>query len=61
MAYNRHRRSLLDTEDWEAWDHFFVELFSTKAEKLSREEWVSLTWAFDAEFWGHVGARLFPD
>ncbi len=61
MGYNRHERGLLGTDEWEAWDTFFVEVFSRQAERLSRDQWNALAYAFDADFWGHVGARLFPE
>jgi hypothetical protein len=61
MAYNRHDRGLLGTDEWAAWDRYFVELFSVAAERLSRDQWASLTYGFDADFWGHVGESLFPN
>ena len=59
MAFNRHERGLLGTDDGDAWDRFFVGLFSVEVERLSREQWRSLEYAFDADFWGHVNASLF--
>jgi hypothetical protein len=59
MAYNRHERELLGTDEWEAWDQYFVQLFSAKAERVSRDQWSSLAFGFDADFWEHVGESLF--
>jgi hypothetical protein len=56
----RHRRGLLATDQWDAWDGYFGEIFSAGAERLSPDQWGSLAYGYDPEFWDHVGASLFP-
>jgi hypothetical protein len=60
LAYNRHRRGLLATDQWDAWDGYFGEIFSAGAERLSPDQWGSLAYGYDPEFWDHVGASLYP-
>lgn len=59
LGFNRHRRGLLASDQWEAWDTYFVDVFSTGAERMSRAQWESLAYGYDTVFWGHVGASLY--
>lgn len=60
LAFNRHRRGLLASDQWEAWDVYFSEIFSTGAERMPEAQWESLSYAYDPVFWQHVGTLLYP-
>lgn len=59
LGFNRHRRGLLASDQWEAWDRYFAEIFSTGAERMPRNQWVALGYGYDADFWDHVGEQLY--
>lgn len=61
LAYNRHRRGLLATDQWEAWDGFFAEIFSSGPERMPRDQWEALSYGYDPDFWAWVGAALYSD
>jgi len=60
MAFNRFQRDLLAVDQWNAWNTYFVELFTTGGEKLSKARWEELKYGFDPTFWQHVGKSLYP-
>ena len=59
LAYTRHRDQLLSDPQWQAWDGYFTETFSTGGEKITRQQWNALVNGFDRGFWEHVDAELF--
>ena len=59
MAYTRHEAGLLADEHWQPWNVYFTELFSNGAERLSRERWQELEFAYETKFWNHVDSALF--
>ena len=61
LAYNRHRRGLLATDQWEAWDGFFAAIFSSGPERMPREQWEALAYGYDSDFWQYVGTSLYSD
>jgi len=60
LAFNRYENELLADNEWTAWDRYFTETFSRQAEALGEQRWKDLHYAYDADFWTHVGAALFP-
>ena len=61
MAYTRHQTGLLADDHWEPWDTYFIEMFRSGAERLSRERWIELKYGFEPNFWNHVDQALFGD
>ena len=59
LGFNRHRRGLLATDQWDAWDGYFAEIFSTGAERMPADQWESLAYGYDPVFWEHVGRSLY--
>ena len=59
LAYNRHERGLLAPQQWNDWDRYFIELFRTGGEKLSKDQWEEWKYGYGDEFWSHVGQALF--
>ena len=59
LAYNRHQRDLLAPQQWNEWDRYFIELFRTGGERLSRDQWEEWTYGYGDDFWSHVGHSLF--
>lgn len=59
LSFNRYRRGLLAEDQWQAWDGYFREVFSTGAERMPEEQWTSLAYGYDPVFWDHVGAALY--
>lgn len=59
LGFNRHRRGLLAPDQWEAWDGYFQEIFSTGAERMPEAQWESLSYGYDPVFWDHVGMALY--
>lgn len=59
LGFNRHRRNLLATDQWEAWDGYFREIFAVGAERMSEDQWESLAYGYDPDFWAHVGNSLY--
>jgi hypothetical protein len=59
LGFNRHRRGLLAPDQWEAWDGYFRETFSTGAERMPEAQWESLAYGYDPGFWDHVGVALY--
>ena len=59
LAYNRHERGLLATQQWKEWDRYFTELFRTGGEKLSESQWEDLKYGYGDQFWLHVSQALF--
>ncbi len=59
LGFNRHRRGLLATDQWEAWDGYFQEIFSSGAERMPRAQWESLSFGYDGDFWDYVGRALY--
>lgn len=61
MAFARHEEGLLSDPRWNAWDDYFIGLFRTGDERISREYWEALRYGFDADFWEHVKRAVFRD
>ncbi len=59
LGFNRHRRGLLASDQWAAWDSYFVVIFTTGAERMPQTQWESLAYGYDPVFWEHVGASLY--
>ena len=59
LAYNRYERDLLAPQQWNEWDQYFIELFRTGGERLSREQWEEWKYGYGDDFWSHVGQSLF--
>lgn len=59
LAYNRHERDLLASDQWLAWDRYFTETFKFGGERLSYERWDELQYGYADDFWMHVKASLF--
>lgn len=59
LAYMRHEADLLSDRQWQAWNTYFIELFTHGAERLSKQRWDGLRQGFDAGFWAHVDEALF--
>lgn len=58
LAYMRYQEDLLSERQWQAWDTYFTDLFSTGGEKLSRKVWDGYRSGFDPGFWAHVDAAV---
>lgn len=59
LAFNRHENELLADSEWTAWDRYFIETFSRQAEAIGEQRWKELAYAYDADFWAHVGVALY--
>ena len=59
MAFTRHETGLLADELWEPWNTYFIELFRTEPERLTREMWDALKFGFEPDFWHHVDRSVF--
>ena len=59
LAYNRHERGLLAPQQWNEWDRYFIELFQTGGEKLTKDRWEEWKYGYGDDFWSHVGQALF--
>ena len=61
VAYDRHNRQLLASEQSEAWDDYFVYQFSTGPETISYGAWQDLQYGYPRRFWNHVNGALFAN
>ena len=59
LAYNRHERGLIASQQWKEWYRYFTELFRTGGERLSKNQWEELKYGYGDKFWLHVSQVLF--
>lgn len=59
IAHSRNERDLLSDAQWQAWDAYFAEIFSSGPRHMPRHRWEELSYGYEASFWNHVGRVLF--
>jgi hypothetical protein len=59
LAYSHYERDLLAPRQWNEWDRYFIALFQTGGERLSKEQWEEWKYGYGDKFWSHVGQSLF--
>ena len=58
MAYQRNVEGLYADAEWQAWNDYFVHVFSDQAERMTQGEWVAWSYGWDDTFWRWVGSEL---
>jgi len=59
LARERYQQGLLSEYQWNTWDDYFTELFTSGAERISKVQWEELRYGFGGRFWLHVNESLF--